>query len=159
MDKNDEKKDPFKKANIEDKDGLKISYDKEELDEFFPHLVKEISGNQKSIKIDSVEMEVETNLKKKYQEYKNTYPEELYNPGAVDFIRRCTTQEEALNILDYLLKRKEISTNDYKSFKKHILKENGLEDLINKHGGVKKPGYYEKKYRSLMQQKPNQKNE
>lgn len=104
----------------------------------FPNLLTEIKGKRKSVKIDSV------------KEYDNTFPRELVNPGAIDFIRRCTSEEEALNILDYLLKRKEISTKKYESLKEEICQENGLQKLINRHGGLKRPGYYERKFRSII---------
>jgi hypothetical protein len=156
MDKNNEKNEHFKKVSIEDEDGLKISYDKEELDEFFPHLIKEISGNQKSIKIDSVEMEIESYCDNNSKESDHSYPEELINPSTIDFIRRCTTNEDAINILDYMLKRKKISKIEYKSLRSQILEEDGLKELINKHGGFKSPGYYEKKYRNLMRERPKE---
>ena len=159
MVKKDEKKEPFKKASVQDEDGLKISYDKEELDEYFPHLIKEISGNQKSIKINSVEMEIESYTVHNSQESYPSYPKELINPSTIDFIRRCTTNEEALNILDYMLERKKISNVDYNSLKSQILEEDGLKELINKHGGFKSPGYYEKKYRNLTWETPKQEEE
>lgn len=159
MGKNKEKNEPFKKASIENEDGLKISYDKEELGEYFPHLIKEISGNQKSIKIDSVEVEIESSTEQNSGGSDLFYPEELINPSTIDFIRRCTTNEDALNILDYMLERKKISITDYNSLKNQILEEDGLKELINKHGGFKSPGYYEKKYRNFMREIPKQEEE
>ncbi|MHA1291139.1 MAG: DUF2095 family protein [Promethearchaeota archaeon] len=82
----------------------------------------------------------------KQKKKSNIIPKELIDPGAIDFIRRCTTKEEAFEILDYLLERKELSLNKYKNLKNNIKKEGGLEKLINKYGGLKKPGYYLEKY-------------
>ena len=64
-----------------------------------------------------------------------------FQPGAVDFIRRAETKEQALEVIDYLERRGEI-TRDYAE---------ELRDIINKHGprffGEKKEdGYYLKKY-------------
>lgn len=138
MENNRKKKQQEKNPVISNEDGLTISYDKDELVKHFPNLLTEIKGKRKSVKIDSV------------KEYDNTFPRELVNPGAIDFIRRCTSEEEALNILDYLLKRKEISTKKYESLKEEICQENGLQKLINRHGGLKRPGYYERKFRSII---------
>lgn len=138
MENNRKKKQQEKNPVISNEDGLTISYNKDELVKHFPNLLTEIKGKRKSVKIDSVE------------DYDNTFSRELVNPGAIDFIRRCTSEEEALKILDYLLKRKEISTKKYESLKEEICQENGLLKLINRHGGLKRPGYYERKFRSII---------
>jgi len=140
------------KPKIKKENGLALTYDKKALYERFPHLIDEITGKKKVVKIESVEGSLNSlNL----NSGKN-HPRELVNPGAIDFIRRCKTIEEAFNILDYLLKRKEISKSNYKSFKSHIQQEVSLKSFIDKHGGFKSPGYYEKKYRDLIREKPNQ---
>ena len=135
-----------KKINVEDNEGLTLSYNKEELDEHFPHLIKELFKKKKSVKIDSFDNEVEQNFEEEHQRSKKLYPNELNNPGAVDFIRRCTTKKEAIKILDYLLKRNEITNEDYNRYKINISQEDGLENLINESGGLKRPGYYMRKY-------------
>lgn len=149
------KKGKLKKDNkpvIKEKNGLTIAYDKKEFHEKFPHLINEITGKKKIIKIDSVE----GSLNSLHSNSGIYHPKELVNPSAIDFIRRCTTIEEAFNILDYLVKRKELSKSDYNSFKKQIQQEESLKNFIDKHGGFKSPGYYEKKYRELKREKPNQ---
>ncbi|MFW9990349.1 MAG: DUF2095 family protein, partial [Candidatus Odinarchaeota archaeon] len=135
-----------KKIRVEDKEGLTVSYNKEELDSLFPYLTKEISEKKKSMKIDSFDDEIEKNFEGKPQKTNESYPNELYNPGTVDFIRRCTTKDEAIEILDYLLKRNEITNEDYSKFKNIIIQEKGLLKFINESGGLKRPGYYMRKY-------------
>ncbi|MFX1346595.1 MAG: DUF2095 family protein [Promethearchaeota archaeon] len=147
-DKNKEVKKPI----IREENGLTIIYDKNEFNEKFPHLITEIAGKKKSVKIDSIKTKANT----AYLNSNKNHPKELVNPGAIDFIRRCTTIEEALSILDYLVKRKELSKSDYTSYKSQILKKEGLSEFINKHGGFKKPGYYEKKFRDQKQHTLNQ---
>ena len=149
MEENNKKKDDFKKVNIEEKDGLNLSYDKNELKETFPHLVNEISRNQKSFKIDSIRIEIENTNDQNSQTSNNFFPDALINPGAIDFIRRCTNTEDSLEILNFLLKRKELTRFDYTSLKNQILQENGLKNLVNNHGGFKRPGYYERKFGTL----------
>jgi len=154
MEKKIKKKETLNKIKVENNEGLTVSYDKDELNEKFPHLITEIAGKNKSIKIDSIEKD--TDLKQ--FKLKSSSPNELVNPNAIDFLRRCTNRNEALNILEYLLKQKEISKKDYNSFKNQILKEEGLKEFIDKHGGFKGPGYYEKKYRKKTQELRQNKN-
>ncbi|NVM34194.1 MAG: DUF2095 family protein [Candidatus Lokiarchaeota archaeon] len=146
MEKEDKNKKSNKKIKIEDKEGFLVSYDRKELDEIFPHLIKEVFEKKKSIKIDSFNNEIEQKYEEKLQGSNDLYPNELYNPGAVDFIRRCTTKEEVIKILDYLLKKNEISMEDYNNYRNIISQEDGLDRLINESGGFKRPGYYMRKY-------------
>jgi len=147
-----DKKKETKKPIISEENGLTVTYDKNELDENFPHLLTEITGKKKSVKIDSIE----TNIDIIHFNSNKSHPRELVNPGPIDFIRRCTTIEEALNILEYLVKRKEISDSDYTSYKNQIMKKEGLREFIDKYGGFKRPGYYEKKFRDLKRETLNQ---
>jgi hypothetical protein len=147
-----DKKKKAKKPIIREENGLTIIYDKNEINEKFPHLINEIVGKKKLVKIDSIKTDVNTT----HLNSDKNHPKELVNPGAIDFIRRCTTIEEALSILDYLVKRKELSMSDYTSYKNQIMKREGLSEFINKHGGFKKPGYYEKKFRDQKRYTLNQ---
>ena len=102
------------------------------------------TGKKKIVKIESVQPAFNTN--KSFD--RTNIPRELVNPGAIDFIRRCTTKEEALRILDFLVKRKELYIDEYNSYKRQILLKEGLKKFIEEHGGFKNPGYYEKKFRN-----------
>jgi len=143
MKKKSGEKEPIKKIKIENKMGLTFSYDEDNFNEYFPHLITEIAGKKKSVKIDSIE---KINNPKQFP-FNDHSPKELLKPGAIDFIRRCSTREEALNILGYLLKRNEITKKNYNNLRLEILKESGLQKVINGHGGFKKPGHYENKFR------------
>lgn len=156
-DKEIKKNKPFKKARIKDKNGLKISYDKIELDEYLPHLMSEVSESKKLLKIDRVNFKIEQKFEEIVQNSNNYYPEELYNPKTINFIRRCTNDDEAIKILDYLLRRKELSKEEYKLFKNQILRKEGLKKLIEEHGGFKESGYYERKFRNFTQQRNSEK--
>jgi len=149
MEKKQKDKDSVsKKPKVIDFDGLKIAYEKSELEKQLPNLMSEISNKKKSIKIDSVDFNIESKNKAKNLTKTKDYKEDLNNPGVIDFIRRCTNNVEAIEILDYLFKRKEINIEFYKKLKTRIRKKNGLKKLIKECGGPKKPGYYEKKYTS-----------
>lgn len=136
----------FKKAKKSSENGLNISYDKEELEEFVPHLINELSEKRKTLKMDSVKLEIENNEEEKFQIDKKIIPEELISPGVIDFIRRCKTKDEALEILDFCLKREEIRRNEYEKYKSIIMQKGGLDKIIKESGGRKDPGYFERKY-------------
>ncbi|MFX0017719.1 MAG: DUF2095 family protein [Promethearchaeota archaeon] len=142
------KENALKKPKVIDFDGLKIAYEKSELEKQFPNLMSEILKKKKSIKIDSVDFNIESKSKAKDLTKTEDYKEDLRDPGVIDFIRRCTNNDEALEILDYLFKRKEINLKFYKKLKNQIQKKDGLKKLIKECGGPKKPGYYERKYYS-----------
>lgn len=146
MKKNNKNRKDLKKVEIEESNGLKISYDKDELNKQFPHLIEEISTRKKSIKMNSIDMDVEQENEEKPQESNNLYPNELFNPRVIDFLRRCTKNEEAINILDYLMERNEITQQDYSRYENIISQEGGLKQIIDEYGGLKRPGYYMRKY-------------
>ncbi|MBY9005762.1 MAG: DUF2095 family protein [Candidatus Lokiarchaeota archaeon] len=133
----------FKSIQIDDKDGLNISYNKKEIIKNLPHIADEITKHDNMIKINSVEYEIEE-VEKEEKDLSNL--EELIDPSVLDFIRRCTTNKDAIEILDYLLKREEISKDLFNSYKKEIEKKDGLKNLIKRSGGFKNSGYYLRKY-------------
>jgi len=135
-----------KKDQVNEKNRLPITYTGEELNRFYPHLMSEILKKTKTLKIDSIDNKFEKNSKDKSSNQNNNLPEELVNPSAIDFIRRCKNIEEALEILDYLFNKKEISEDDYLTYKKQLTKPEGLKELIEKAGGKKRPGFYLNKY-------------
>ena len=144
----EEKKETELKKNLDvtDEDGLKIAYDKEELEGQFPQLMCELSEKKKSLKIEGVDYEIEQAKEEPKVSQDTNFCEELLDPGAIDFIRRCTEKEDALEILDYLLKRNELNIQDYNALKNRIKEEGGLEKIIDEFGGLKKLGYYERKF-------------
>ena len=146
--KREEKKEKELKKNLDvtDEDGLKIAYDTEELERQFPQLMVELSEKKKSLKIEAVDYEIEQAKEKLKVKQETNYYEDLLNPNTIDFIRRCTEKEDALAILDYLLKGNELNLQDYNALKDKIQDEGGLEKLISECGGLKTPGYYERKF-------------
>ena len=147
MDKEEKHETKLKKTlDVTDEDGLKIAYDKEELERQFPQLMQELSEKKKSLKIEGVNYEIEQKKESLKSSQENNYCEDLLNPSAIDFIRRCKTKVDALEILDYLLERNELEIQEYNALKNRITEEGGLEKLIIKCGGLKTPGYYERKF-------------
>ncbi|MCY0867898.1 MAG: DUF2095 family protein [Desulfurococcus sp.] len=67
-----------------------------------------------------------------------------YLPSAIDYIRRCKTVEEALEVLDYLVKHEELSVEEGVRLRR-ILEEKGLEYF----GRRKEDDYYYKEARKF----------
>ncbi|MHA1460097.1 MAG: DUF2095 family protein [Promethearchaeota archaeon] len=147
MEREERKETELKKnVDVTDEDGLKIAYDTEELESQFPQLMRELSEKKKSLKIKGVNFEIEQIKEEPKVSQDVNFCGDLLNPGAIDFIRRCTKKEDALEILDYLLERNELNIQDYNALKNKLEEEGGLEKIVAECGGLKKPGYYERKF-------------
>ena len=96
----------------------------------FPHLAAELGGKG-TIQISAVRTSIE--------EGEKVADLSGYVPGAVDFIRRCDTEEQALEIIEYLEKRGEI-TPEYAAKLRRQLVEQGLRSF----GPKREPGCYER---------------
>ncbi len=60
-----------------------------------------------------------------------------FTPAITDFIRRCDTVAEAMEIVDYMLRRREITETEAERIRTQ-LKESGLRSF----GSKKEPGHY-----------------
>ncbi len=110
-----------------------MEIDKKRFRKLFPNLAKEIEGERQRVVISSVRSDVkaaECASSKKFLDY---------TPDAVDYIRRCDNEQQAEEIIGYLEKRKEIST-DYAKRLRRQLKEKGVRSF----GPKKEDGYYSK---------------
>ncbi len=120
--------------------------DKKSIKKMFPNLAKELEGEENKVRIDSVRSDVskaeesmsDTNPTL-LEETKESIPDIFrhYNPTIVDFIRRCDTQDQAEEIICYLLKRNEITLQQASEVREQIKKE-GLRSI----GSKKEEGYY-----------------
>jgi len=91
----------------------------------FPNLAKEIlNGEGKSVKLEFIRR-------------RRPDPWRGYNPSIYDFIRRAKTIEEALEVVDYMERRGEISKEEADKIRRQ-LKEKGLRSF----GPRKESGYY-----------------
>ncbi len=83
----------------------------------FPHLAKELEGEWmqiEAVRTDSLEAE---------KAYRDGL--EGYDPTVIDFLRRCDTEEQGLEIIDYMKERKEISEKYATELKVQLLR-NGI---------------------------------
>jgi len=101
-----------------------------EFRETFPALSKELEEKTtKTFKIDGVRIMAE--------ETDPAGGRETFTPDVVDYIRRCDTVSQALEIVDYLMKRNEISPSQARDIKGQ-LKTDGLRSF----GAKKEKDHY-----------------
>lgn len=106
------------------------------IDEFkkkFPKLAEEIFGGTAK----KLELRVEMGF---------SDPWRGYVPTVIDYIRRCRTVEEALEVINYLLKHGELTQDEAKALES-LLRSGGIEAF----GGRKEDDYYYKQARRYWQ--------
>jgi len=104
---------------------------KDEFKEKCPNISKELDGKG-TVKINAVRTSAR-------EAERMAHSEHGYEPTVVDYIRRCATDEQALEIIDYLEGRGEIE-DDYAKWLRKQLAEHGLGSF----GKRTKPGHYER---------------
>jgi hypothetical protein len=102
-----------------------MDIDKEKLRKVFPNLIKELESGVQRKNIHSVRSDNNVGEKAASECFSG------YNPDIIDFLRRCSTEEQALEIICYLEKRKEIAA-DYAEKLKKQLKEKGVRSFGSK---------------------------
>jgi hypothetical protein len=96
----------------------------------FPALSKELEeGGTKSFKIDGVRMMSE--------EPEQGQERPTFTPDVVDYIRRCDTVPQAIEIVDFLTKQGEITATQAKAIKSQIKTEG-----IRSFGSKKEKDHY-----------------
>jgi hypothetical protein len=106
--------------------------DKEKFKRLFPHLADEMETGVSRIRQRQIESEPE---EAKVGERKWAG----YDPTVVDFIRRCDTEGEAEEIINYMEKRGEVAPKAAKGIRRQ-LREEGLRSF----GKKKEPGFYDR---------------
>ena len=104
-------------------------YDKEEFEKAYPHLAGELERKRLSIEAyRENEEEVEE-------------PEDFsgYSPTVIDFLRRCETEDEALEIINWLEERGEITHGMAKELRIQLVKKG-----VRSFGSKKEWGWYER---------------
>jgi hypothetical protein len=95
----------------------------------YPNLARELEGE--GLKIDSVRSDMEEAERAVHNKYRG------YDPTVIDFLRRCDTEEEGLEIINYMKERGEIP-EEYAERLKYQL----LMDGIRSFGKKKEQGHY-----------------
>jgi len=107
-------------------------FDIEEFKRLFPNLYREIVQKKMCIRI---------NAQRDSEERAKEAMDVLHGglPGPVDYIRRCDTDEEAIELVDYLESRGEVTKEEADRLRKQI-REMGVRSF----GPKKELGYYSK---------------
>ncbi len=103
----------------------------EEFKEKFPSLSKEMGGKG-TIRVNSVRSSPREGERTAHTQYG-------YEPTVVDYLRRCATDAQALEIIDFLESKGEID-DDYAKRLRRQLAEQGLGSF----GKRKEQGHYER---------------
>ena len=97
--------------------------EKDRFKKLFPHLAEELEGNESKVVI-----EAEGRQERKWAGY---------TPDIVDFLRRCDTDEQGEEIIDYLERKGEISQDRALKLREQLKGEG-----IRSFGSRKQEGYY-----------------
>jgi hypothetical protein len=109
----------------------------EQLLERFPHLAQELRSSESDVLIEGVRWD-ETN--RTQQTITADQPRfSRHSPDVVDFLRRCNTDEEAMQIIDFLEKRGEITEVHAKELRQQLQTQG-----VRSFGSKKSWGYYER---------------
>jgi hypothetical protein len=110
-----------------------MEFDEKEFRRKFPHLYEELEDSTSEEKDDSESSEVQ-----------DAEPDasDRYSGEAVSYIRRAHSNDEAIEVVDYLRKRGELSANEASSIIKQI-RERGVRSF----GSLKTWGHYERELR------------
>ncbi|MHA2406617.1 MAG: DUF2095 family protein, partial [Candidatus Hermodarchaeia archaeon] len=105
-----------------------------------PHLANEMQSSKADVRIEGVRWEDTDRTRQPMRTDEDRFSG--YSPDIIDFLRRCNTEDEALEIIDFLEKRREINPNHAKELRNQ-LKTQGLQSF-----GTKKIwGHYERETR------------
>ena len=109
---------------------------KEIIDETTPMVPLQYVCESKAQRIEQ-DLEKEAELKKKIDSIPDPYRFSGYDPNVVDFIRRCDAEEQAIEIIEFLMKKGDINSDTAKALTKQ-LKTKGLRSF----GEKKQDGFY-----------------
>lgn len=109
----------------------------QQFQEKFPHLAAEIVKSDSPVQIDGVRWEDTDRTKQPIRTGDARFAG--YSPDIVDFLRRCATAKEALDIIDFMEKRKEIKPAHAKALREQLHTQ-GLQSF----GSRKTWGHYER---------------
>ncbi len=116
-------------------------------DDKYPSLKKEIEQKKNVIPLRYVcedkarqieeDLEEEIELSEKIQYEPDPYRFAGYDPTVIDFLRRCDTKEQALEIIDFLVKKGDLDNQEAIKLKKQLTSK-GLRSF----GAKKESGFY-----------------
>lgn len=105
--------------------------------EHLPHLAAEMGQSEPEVKIEGIRWEETNRTRQAIQPGAPRFSG--YSPDVVDFLRRCETDEEAMEIITYLEQRGELKSVHAKELRRQ-LKSKGVRSF----GSKKTWGHYER---------------
>ena len=108
-------------------------YDKEEFQEMFPALARELE-EEKGLTIDAYRTSEDEG-----EEEAEPWNFSGYNPTVIDFLRRCETDDEALEIINWMENRGEITPEIARELRVTLARKG-----VRAFGSKKDWGWYEK---------------
>lgn len=109
--------------------------EKKDFKKLFPNLAEEFESGASKVDLNKVN-EPPPSTEPSYKEDRKYAG---YQPGAIDFIKRCRKPQEAEEIINFLEKKGDITGEEAKALRKQ-LREEGLRSF----GPRKRPGDYER---------------
>ena len=134
--KNSNEGPPEKEREVDDSVESETADLTEKVLEHLPHLAAEMKRSETDVRIDGVRWEETERTRQPISTSKTPYSG--YSPDVVDFLRRCTNEEEALEVIGFLEKRGEISEVHAREIRKQ-LRTKGVRSF----GSKKSWGHYE----------------
>lgn len=119
-----------------------MATDKKSLKKIFPNLYRELEAGDSKVSIDAVRKDREEaeGTETGEEEFQTTeLPDKFrhFNPSAVDFIRRCDTEAQAEEIIAYLQKKGEITSQHAEELRCQLKR-----DGVRSFGPKKEENYY-----------------
>ena len=108
-----------------------MDFKEETFKRLFPNLAKELGSTKNKVAINSMRTDTHTGEKAASKRFMH------YTPDVIDFIRRCDTEQQAEEIIDYMEKKGEIKLQYAKKLRKQ-LKNKGVRSF----GPKKEENYY-----------------
>ncbi|NJE10741.1 DUF2095 family protein [Thermococcus sp. MAR1] len=106
-------------------------YDKEEFEERFPALAKELE--EEGVPIDAYRTDEKKVIDEEARDFSG------YNPTVIDFLRRCETDDEALEIINWMEEHGEITHEMAKELRITLVQKG-----VRAFGSKKEWGWYER---------------
>ncbi len=119
-----------------------MELEKERFKRMFPHLVEEMTSEKNRLSIKATRSDPEGDGKADSSTFQG------YEPDVIDFLRRCENEKQAVEVINYLEKKGELTSGHATKLKKQ-LKEKGVRSF-----GAKKGENY---YIRQAETKPNKK--
>ena len=114
-------------------DKLTVDYDRDDFERSLPNLAKELTNRNHPNAINIDRFEIDENEESGGDEMQ---------PSAIGFLRRCHTKNEAVEIINFLANKSQITKEEKEIYLEKLEKEG-----IRSFGPLKTWGFYERQYR------------